>query len=209
MALKKNNDSAAKERTTHKRRFNRDYDGLLCQLGSEVSSERRWAARDLAKYPEAVSALLKALSDEWEHDVREALFDTLQQIGGEDVISGMISLLRAESAELRNGAIEVMQSMPTAIADHIMELLNDRDSDVRIFAIDILQVLAHPQTPEWLISVLKDETHINVIATAVDRIAEVGTLEMLPEIEDIKLRFPDEPYLAFAVDTAIKRIKEE
>jgi HEAT repeat protein len=209
MALKKCNNSTAGETRSHKRRYKRDYDGLISQLGSDDPSERRWAARDLVKYPETVEALMAALTVESEHAVREALFDTLQLIGGEAVITGLITLLRAENAELRNGAIEVMQSMPTAIADHIKELLNDRDSDVRIFAIDILQVLAHPRTPEWLMSVLKKETHINVIATAVDRISEVGTLDMLPEIEDIKRRFSDEPYLTFAVDTAIKRIKEE
>ena len=99
--------------------------------------------------------------------------------------------------------------MPEGVALHIIELLNDRDSDVRIFAIDILQQLAHPQTPEWLLSVLKDETHINVIATAVDRLAEVGTSDMLPALKALKLRFPNEPYLDFAVQTAIRRIGED
>jgi len=131
MALKKNNNFASNDTIKLKRRNNRDYDGLLCQLDSDIASERRWAARDLAQYPKSAGTLLAALPVESEHAVREALFDTLQQIGGEAVILGLIPLLRAENAELRNGAIEVMQSMPTEIADHIMELLNDRDSDVR------------------------------------------------------------------------------
>ncbi len=209
MGLKKDKQPDIGSASGEHRHSSRDYDGLVKELGSANPVERRWAARDLVDYSEAVGVLLAALADEPEHSVREAVFDSLQQIGGEVVVSGMIPLLRLEDAELRNNAIEVLQSMPEGVALHIIELLNDQDSDVRIFAVDILQVLAHPQTPEWLLSVLKDETHINVIATAVDRLAEVGTLEMLPELEAIKQRFPEEAYLAFAVDTAIRRIKEE
>jgi len=209
MGLKKNTKADTSATVKHQRRYNRDYDGLLAQLASTDPTERRWAARDLVEHPESALSLLQALPDESEHAVKEALFDSLQHIGGETVISGLIPLLRAENAGLRNGAIEVMQSMPADVALHIIELLNDQDSDVRIFAIDILQVLAHPKTPEWLLSVLKDETHVNVIATAVDRIAEVGTVEMLPELVAIKHRFPNEPYLTFAVDTAIMRLKED
>jgi len=209
MGLKINKKTDIASFTKDHRQNSRDYVGLVNELESANPAERRWAARDLADYPEAVEVLLAALPNEPEHPVREAIFDSLQQIGGEAVVSGLIPMLRAEDAELRNSAIEVLQSMPEGVARHIIELLNDRESDVRIFAIDILQVLAHPQTPEWLLSVLKDETHINVIAAAVDRMSEVGTPEMVPELEAIKKRFPDEPYLSFAVDTAIRRIEEK
>jgi len=209
MALKKEKQPDIGPATGEHRHNKRDYDGLVEELGSSNPAERRWAARDLVDYPKAVEVLLATLPNEPEHPVREAIFDSLQHIGGETVVSGLIPLLRVEDAELRNGAIEVLQSMPEGVALHIIELLNDQDSDVRIFAVDILQVLAHPQTPEWLLSVLKDETHVNVVATAVDRLAEVGTLEMLPELEAIKQRFPEEAYIAFAVNTAIRRIKEE
>ncbi len=193
---------------TEQRRVGRDFSGLVDELKSSDPRERRWAARDLATCPEAVSPLLDALTSEDEHPVREAIFDSLGQIGGEHVVTGLIGVLRSEDAALRNGAIEVLQAMPEAVALHIIELLNDQDSDVRIFAIDILQQLAHPRTPEWLLSVLKDETHVNVIATAVDRLAEVGTPDMVADLEAIKRQFPDEPYLVFAVDTAVRRIRE-
>jgi len=210
MALKKKEhvNKVPLEITQEHRDNRRDYAGLLKELNSDNPIERRWAARDMATFPEAVDALLTALSDESEHVVREALFGSLSSIGGESVVSGLISILRSEDAELRNGAIEVLQSIPDTVALHIIELLNDQDSDVRIFAIDILQQLAHPQTPEWLLSVLKDESHVNVVATAVDRLTEVGTPDMIVALEGIKQRFPDEPYLAFAVDTAILRIQE-
>lgn len=208
MGLKKKQQPTTVTEGREQRQSVRDYDGLTSELASSDPMKRRWAARDLANWPEAVETLLKALQEETEHPVREALFDSLGSICGDEVVSGLIPVLRSEDAALRNGAIEVLQSMPDDVALHIIELLNDQDSDVRIFAIDILQQLAHPRTPEWLLSVLKDETHVNVIATAVDRLAEVGTENMVTDLEAIKNRFPDEPYIAFAVDTAIRRIQE-
>jgi len=185
----------------------RDYEGLIEQLNSETLSERRWAIRDLSEYPEATGYLFDLLGKEPEVAEREALFDSLQHIGGEPVIDGLLDLLHSENAGLRNGAIEILQSKPDGVAEHIEELLNDLDSDMRIFAIDILQKLAHSKTPEWLISVVNKEQHINVLATAVDRLAEVGTLDMLPELERLKQRFIGEDYLCFAIDMAIARIQ--
>lgn len=206
MALKK---KQIKDNQQKKRQTNRDFDGLVVELSSDNPTERRWAARDLAEFNDAPELLLSALNKETQHVVREAIFDSLEVLGGETVVSGLLPLLRSEDASLRNGVIGVLQSMPESVALHIIELLNDTSSDVRIFAIDILQVLAHPDTPQWLLSILKDESHINVIATAVDRLAEVGTLEMVDELEALKIRFPDEVFLHFAIDTAITRIKGE
>ncbi len=209
MGLKKERKLDIQPVVTHERQSSRGYNDLLQQLESLEPTERRWAARDLVSYPQAVDALLYQLDIETDNPVQQAIFDSLQQIGGESVVSGLLPLLRTEDAFVRNAAIEVLQSMPDGVAVHIVELLNDIDSDVRIFAIDILLQLAHPQTPDWLLSVLKDETHINVIATAVDRLAEVGTIEMLPELKSLITKFPDEPYLLFAIQTAIQRIEKD
>ncbi len=205
MALKKK--QTAEKNLQDKRQSGRNFDDLVNELSSDNATARRWAARDLVKHNDAAAILLAALNKEKEHAVQEAIFDSLELLGGETVVSGLLPLLRSEEASLRNGVIGVLQSMPESVALHIIELLNDSDSDVRIFAIDILQVLAHPDTPLWLLSILKDEQHVNVVATAVDRLAEVGTPEMIDELQALKTRFPEEAYLHFAVDTAISRIK--
>jgi len=207
MGLKKRAVEVVSPIPAERRHRGRNCQGLIQQLASWDVQERRWAARDLAACPQAAEVLLQALAGESEHVVREAIFDSLQQIGGERVVAGLIDLLRSEDAALRNGAIEVLQSMPDEVAPHIGELLCDSDSDVRIFAIDILQQLAHPRTPEWLLSILQNETHVNVVAAAVDRVAEVGTLEMIPALEAVKQRFAGEPFIGFAVDVAIRRIR--
>jgi len=185
----------------------RSFDELAAQLFDEDATVRRWSARDIASFDGAAKALFTTLEKENQPSVIEAIFTSLELIGTDEVVQGLMPLLRSEDAAERNNVIEVLQTMPDIVALYIVELLNDRDSDVRIFAVDILQVLAHPDTPKWLMSVLKDETHINVLATAVDRLAEVGTEDMIDEIMSLKERFQNEYYLHFAIDTAISRIK--
>lgn len=193
--------------TGEQRSETRSVESLLEQLADADAIKRRWAAIDLADYPDSAPFLFDTLMDENKVEVREALFASLGHIGGSGVVDDLIDILRAEDAGLRNGAIEVLQTMPEEVAEHIITLLNDRDSDVRIFAIDILQLLAHPDTPVWLESVLRDEQHINVVAAALDRLAEVGGEEQLPAIRALRLRFPDQDYLHFAIDTAVRRIE--
>ncbi|MBF7073187.1 HEAT repeat domain-containing protein [Glaciecola sp. MH2013] len=205
MALKKQNDDNVTELSP--RRSERDFNGLKNSLHEGDEDQRRWAARDLASFDEAVGPLVKQLTEEKSHVVRDAIYLSLQKIGNQDVVCQLIPFLSEEDAELRNSTIEVLQMIPEQIETHIISLLNHQDSDVRIFAIDILQVLAHAKTPEWLLSVLKDETHVNVVAAAVDRLAEVGTASMVRDIEEVKTKFSDEEYLMFACNTAIRRIK--
>jgi len=211
MALKKHKSQAGEQDQHAERRHNeRTVEDLIRDLQQgETVTVRRWAARDLAEHPEVATALLEALDNEQEPVVFEAILDSLQTMKTDEVVQGLIAFLRSEDAAKRNAVIEILQTMPELVALHIIELLNDTDSDVRIFAIDILQTLAHPDTPKWLMSVLKDETHINVIATAVDRLAEVGEPEMIDTLLALKERFPDESYLHFAVDVAVARIKGE
>jgi HEAT repeat protein len=186
---------------------NNTFEELKIHLGGPDVNIRRRSARDIVLFDGAAQALFTALEKEQESAVIETIFSTLQTIGTDEVVKGLMLVLRSENAAQRNRAIEVLQTLPDFVSLYIIELLNDIDSDVRIFAIDILQELAHPDTPKWLFSVLKDETHVNVVASAVDRLAEVGTIDMMDEIIFLKKRFPNEHYLHFAIDIALTRIK--
>jgi HEAT repeat protein len=209
MGLKKRKSQGNIEQV-EKRKDDRSFESLIATLkNSDSNDERRWAARDLKDFPEAVNPLIDIVLQESDHVIREVIFSTLQIIGNQDVVKGLIPVLSEEDAELRNSAIEVLQAIPDEISEHIIALLNNRDSDVRIFAIDILQVLAHQRTPEWLLSVLKDETHVNVVATALDRLAEVGTPDMADAIIEVGERFKDEQYIQFACKTALRRIESD
>ncbi|NOY45848.1 MAG: HEAT repeat domain-containing protein [Deltaproteobacteria bacterium] len=204
--VKRAKEDQAAPSKPHIRKYGRDLQGLLAQLHDDQVKARRWAARDLAAHPEAVSALCERLRVEPDPTVREALFGSLLAIGTEAVVEGLIPLLRGEDAGLRNGAVEVLRQLPDAVGHRIAALLADPDPDVRIFAVDILRDLAHPQAPGWLLAVVESDEHVNVVTTAIDRLAEVGTPDMAPAIQAVKDRFPNEPFVGFAVDTALKRV---
>ncbi|MGN7614019.1 HEAT repeat domain-containing protein [Magnetococcales bacterium HHB-1] len=183
--------------------------GLLEQLTDPRPLARRWAVRDLSAFPEAVNALLAHLHSETDDSVREVILTSLLAIGGETVVIGLMPYLRSEDTFLRNGAIETLQGLPSAVSGHIEALLRDQDPDVRIFAVDILRELAHPEAPLWLEAVLDTEPEVNVCASVVDCLAEVGNLGSIPAIQSTLERFPEQPFLKFAADMAIKRIRNE
>ena len=206
MGLKQNTDGAGL-RQVEPREYMRDLPGLIAQLGDADASVRRWAARDLATYPKAASALCARLNEERDASVRAVLFSSATQLGGDTVVQGMVQLLRSEDPALRNGAIEVLASLPDVVAPQVDKLLHDRDSDVRIFTVNLLGDLRHPKVPQWLSQVLMQETEVNVVGAALEVLAEVGVTDTLPVLRATKTRFPDDPYIGFSVDLAIERIE--
>jgi hypothetical protein len=102
-----------------------------------------------------------------------------------------------------------MKLLPEEVALIMNSLLTDADSDVRIFAVNILESLCHAQVETWLIDVIEQDAHVNVCATAVDLLGEVGTSASRAALMHLKAKFPDEPYICFAVDLALKRISED
>jgi HEAT repeat protein len=206
MALKKAS-IAAELRQVEARDYGRDIEGLLAQLRDPDASVRRWAARDLANEPRAAASLCAQLPLERDASVRVALFNSALQIGGASIVQGMVPLLRSEDAGLRNGAIEVLAGLPEAVAPHIDALLHDADSDVRIFTVNLLGDLRHPQVPQWLAMVLTHDSAVNVVGAALEVAAEVGTPQTLPALRAARARFASDAYITFSVDLAVERIE--
>lgn len=185
----------------------RDFAGLVNALADPDPVARRWAARDLAPFPEAAPALVAQLQREPEASVRQAILTSLTLIGDGTAVEGLITCLRSEDPALRNEALEAMKDLPEAVAPIMARLLADPDPDMRIFAVNVLEGLRHPQVEKWLIDVIQQDPHVNVCATAVDLLGELGTDAALKPLEELKCRFPHEPYIAFAVDLIRARIK--
>ena len=184
----------------------KDCNQLRQDLLADDPSTRRWAARDIVSCPGATLTLLDQLDSEDDLSVRQVILSSLTQIGDADAVEGLVACLRSEDAGLRNEAIEAMKHLPQEVAPIMATLLNDPDPDVRIFAVNILESLCHPDVEQWLIDVIRDDEHVNVCATAVDLLGEVGSSLSSDTLDDLKKRFPDEPYIQFAADLAIKRI---
>jgi HEAT repeat protein len=185
----------------------RDLPGLLLQLASDDVNERRWAARDLAQHAVAAApALCQRLEAEPDRATREAIAISLTKIGGETVVSGLLPLLRSDDAALRNGVIDILKELPGDVAPHMETLLDDPNPDVRIFVVNVLEALRHPKVEDWLIAVISMDPNVNVVATALDLLGEVGTEAALPALGSVLKRFPGETFIDFAVKHAIQCI---
>jgi HEAT repeat protein len=182
---------------------------LLTGLSALESGTRRAAVRDLAAYPEAAMALCDRLEVEGSLSVRSVIMNSLIHVGTTEVAARLVSHLRSDDAHLRNAVIEALQEMPDAVAPHMWDLLADDDSDVRIFAVNILAALRHQRAPEWLAEVIRSDSHVNVCAAAVDGLIEVGGADVIPDLEALERRFADIPFMRFAIEAAIRRVRGE
>ena len=206
MAFKKRNSSDTKPVFSEKKL---DCNVLRNNLLDDDATTRRWAARDLVDCPGSSLTLLEQLDVETELSVRQVIFTSLSVIGDSVAVDGLIEFLRSEDTTLRNEAIEVMKGLPEEVAPVMSSLLSDPDPDVRIFSVNILESLQHPSVEQWLMDVIRDDQHINVCGTAVDLLGEVGTSSALIDLENLSLRFSEEPYIQFATKLAISRIRGE
>ncbi len=187
----------------------RDGASLVADMEDANPLVRRWAARDLTDCPDASCALVNRLLREEDVSVREVILTTLTSLGDEVAVAGLVDCLRSEGVALRNEAIEAMKQLPDAVAPIMRGLLADESPDVRIFAVNILESLRHPQVEVWLIEVIEHDPHLNVCATAVDLLGEVGSLAAREPLLRLKARYANEPYIQFATDLALKRITQE
>ena len=181
----------------------------MAQLSRDLQDDnievRRVAVR-LAGRLRAADLLADRIEIESDHGIREAMFTSLIRIGGVKAARSLLPLLRSDDAQLRNAAIETLQSMGDDIIPEIEILLDDPVSNVRIFAVNIVLSLRSERAPDIALKVLKTDTHVNVCAAAVDVLAEVGRPDMAQALTEVALRFPDQPFLSFAVRAALKRI---
>lgn len=207
MALKKN--SGISQPLVDIRHSDRDLPGLMMQLNDSDPEIRRWAAKDLTQFPEAATSLCQRLEIESNQPTREMIATALIHIGSPQVVSGLVPLLRSDDAALRNTVIEALKQLPAAVAPYMEQLLDDADPDVRIFVVNVLEALQHPKVEDWLIAVISTDPHINVVATALDLLGEVGTEASLPALYAVSQRFASEPFIAFAVHHAVQRIRSE
>ena len=188
------------------RKQGRDCSTLLRQLSDPSPAARRWAVKDLADCPDVSDALVELLGREADSSVREIILTTLTKRADEQAVAGLVECLRSEDASLRNEAIEAMKLLPDEVAPIMGMLLADADPDVRIFAVNVLESLRHEKVEKWLKEVIERDPHVNVCATAVDLLGEVGTPYSREALENLESRFPGEPYIRFAADLALKRI---
>lgn len=181
-------------------------DDALLMLSADDPAARQAAARALAGQREAGEALSARFAIEADEATSEALAVALMKTGGSAMVERLLPLLSSDEAQLRNRVIEILQALPAEVAPHMERLLDNADPDVRIFAVNVLEALRHPKVEDWLIAVISTDRHVNVVGTALDLLGEVGTEAARPALKRVIERFGNEPFIAFAATTALKRI---
>jgi HEAT repeat protein len=179
----------------------------LAAILADGSDDERWTAeRSAQTIPDALPLLSGALSRERVPRVREAIFTALAKIASSESAAVALPYIRSDDASLRTAALDALRAMPVAAAGHLPQLLNDTDADVRLLACEIARSLPAVEASRVLGALIEREVNTNVCAAAVEVLAEAGNVASLPILARCAERFPDDPFLTFAVKVARDRI---
>ena len=181
---------------------------LLAQLDDPDPDCRREAALALDGAAEAVPALLARIGVESAASVRDALLTTLAAHDTEAVAAGLAPHLGSDDAGLRTAVAEALATMPRSVPALIPGLLADPDHDVRVMTAMVLADLPHPEARTWLLRMIEQDEHTNVVTAALDALLPAATADDIPVLEAAARRFPDDPMLGFTVRTALPRLAE-
>jgi HEAT repeat protein len=178
----------------------------LERLGSADATARRGAARALSGVAAAAPALAARLADEADPSVREALFASLEAVGGTKAATLIAPFLKTDDAGLRSLALDALQRLDADAVPVVDDLLADADADVRILVVEVLRGWPSELATPRLRHLIEADPHVNVCGAAVDVATEVGTEALLEPLASLRARFPGEGFLGFAIDIARTRI---
>jgi HEAT repeat protein len=174
---------------------------------NSASSEERWAAARAANSPGSVPSLAEALAGEKDARVREAIFTALATIATRESVLVALPYLRADEAAIRAGALDALRAMPKATQSHMAQLLVDKDPDVRLLACDLAREMGEADGARLLCDLLETDAEANVCAAAVEVVAEIADENALPALSRCASRFPNDPFLTFAIKVASGRLR--
>ncbi|RJQ45437.1 MAG: hypothetical protein C4538_08390 [Nitrospiraceae bacterium] len=177
---------------------------LIKELTHSDPSGRRCAAEALSEGDErAVFPLLKALHDS-NLGVQDAAIKSLMRMKNETTAYMVIPLLR-EDVFLRNTALIILREMGTIAIPLIRALLNDKDDDVRKFAIDLIYDINYCDYPDKLLEILMNDPNANVRASAAKTLGKLNLKEAVPYL--IKA-LNDEEWVCFSALEALTVLKD-
>src|ERR1035438_2418128 len=134
-----------------------DCEELAACLESADAAVRRHAAKGMLRCPNAGATLVNRLKREQEVAVRAAILTALIRLDDPAATAELAECLRSEDVALRNEAIEALGELAGtgdragAVPPVLASLLADADPDVRIFAVNVMESVTHPDVESWLI----------------------------------------------------------
>lgn len=168
-----------------------------------------YAIEEIAKLPKGGEFLISLIDhEEVEKNISTKVASVISSMDPEEApIEKIMELLKLNNAYVRNLGISILRDFGTAIKYYIVKFLIGDDRDLRIFAINVLGDVNFAESRDMLVELLEKENDINVAMTAVDYMGEIGEIEDIELLDSLKVRFEDDVYVQFAVDSAIKSIK--
>lgn len=185
----------------------RDVPGLVAQLHWDDPEARRRAALDLGEHPDGAAALVARVGVETDPAVRDAVLTQLARLDLPEVATGLLPYLASDDAPLRNAVVSALAAMPASVPALVPSLLGNPDPDVRILSIMVVAGLRVPQVEGWLCQIIENDWHANVVAAAVNELVPLAGPEAIEVLDGVPSRFPDDPFLAFTVSAAVKRLR--
>ena len=175
----------------------------------EENDKHSYALEEMVKFKGGGHFLVEKLIEHGTHkDTASKVAAILSNLDPKDApIESIMELLKLKNAYVRNLGISILQDYGKEIKYYIVKFLIGDDYDLRIFAINVLGDVNFSESREMLVELLENEENVNVAMTAVDYMAEIGEPEDIQLLRDVKERFKDETYAAFAIDAAIESIE--
>lgn len=174
---------------------------------ASASPDERWSAARAASDPATIPSLAEALGRELDTRVREAIFTALARIGTPESARVVLPYLRLDDANTRTGAMDALRAVPDACGPYLPELLADPDPDVRLLACDLVRDAGGADGPRWLCALIDTEPQANVCAAAVEALGEIADAAAVPFLSRCAARFPDDPFLGFAIKIVADRLR--
>jgi HEAT repeat protein len=138
--------------------------------------------------------------------VQDAADMSLRKIGGKEVVEAIIPLLRSENVPTRNLSMDILRQVSSQHIAPIIALLKDDDSDIRIFATDILGSTNNYMAVHPLCEALLHDSEVNVRYQAAVSLGELGKSEATEALNNA-LGLDD--WVNFAVIEALMKIGDE
>jgi HEAT repeat protein len=174
-------------------------------MSNEDASKRRSAAEALSEGDDrAIYPLIKALRDD-NLGVQDAAMRSLMGLKRESAAYMVLPLLR-ENSLLRNTALLILKEMGKITVPLLYVLLNDKDDDVRKFAIDLIHDIQYCSYPEKLIEILTGDSNANVRAAAAKTIGALQYKKGSPQLINA---LKDEEWVCFSALEALTHMKDE
>lgn len=136
--------------------------------------------------------------------VQEAAESSIRKIGGKEAVQAVLPLLRSDEAPVRNLSMDILREIGGQDLPSLMELMNDKDDDIRIFMTDILGSCNNVMAVQALCEALLKDPEVNVRYQAA---VSLGSLGFQEAAECLNKAMRDDEWVQYAVIEALTKIK--